>query len=206
MTPSAGYSKAKPGRVCKLLKSLYGLQQASKQWNIEFTKQLQIFGFQQSSADHCLFVKSSSTSFLALLVYVDDVLITGTNAADIEAVKKFLHAKFTIKDLGAAKFFLGIEVARSPSGIFLNQWKYVLDILEDTGLLGSKPVSTPLLRNFKFIATSTPHYDPERYRRLVGRLLYLNLTRPGISYTVQQLSQFVNSPYHQHWDAATHLL
>lgn len=104
MSSFKGYTKAKPGKVYKLLKSLYCLKQTSRQWNIEFTRQLQKFGFQQSFLDHCLFVKSSSTLFVALLVYVNDVLITNTSEVDIDAVKQFLHAQFTIKDLGYTIF------------------------------------------------------------------------------------------------------
>ena len=120
MLPLDGYTKAAPGQVCRLRRSLYGLKQASRQWNLEFCSKITQFGFAQSVHDHCLFIKRSSTSFLALLVYVDDVLITGTNESDILQVKCFLHSVFSIKDLGYAKYFLGLEIARSPKGMFLH--------------------------------------------------------------------------------------
>ena len=102
---------------------------------------------------------------------------------------------FTIKDLGYAKYFLGLEIARSLEGTAINQRKYVLDILTDTGMMGAKPASTPSPKGQKLTADQgAPLPDPERYRRLIGRLLYLNITRPDITFTIQQLSQFVGSP------------
>lgn len=108
-----GYLKDLPGQVCLFQKSLYGLKQASRQWNIEFTIFLKSLGFSQSSHDHCLFVKTFAESFMALLIYLDDIIITGTSIDDTIDVKTALYDKFTIKDLGHLKYFLGLEVARS---------------------------------------------------------------------------------------------
>ena len=155
--------------MCRLRRSLYGLKQASRQWNLEFCSKLTQFGLTQSAHDHCLFIKRSSKSFLALLVYVDDVLITGINEVDILHVKRFLNSVFRIKDLGYAKYFLGLEIARSPKGMFLHQRKYVLDILTDVGLLHAKTTSTPMQRGHKFSTNSPLIGEPDRYRRLIGR-------------------------------------
>lgn len=132
------------GQVCRLVKSLYGLKQASREWNYEFCYQLQQFGFKQSEHDHCLFTRRNGGCFLALFIYVDDVLVTESDEVEINTVKVFLDDKFTIKDLEPAHYFLGIEIARSSEGLYLNQRKYILDILQDIGLLGSKPVKTLL--------------------------------------------------------------
>lgn len=110
LTPPEGYNKTKKGEVCKLNKSLYGLKQASRQWHIEFCNKIISFGFKQSTHDHCLFVKGEGADFLALVVYVDDVLITGPNEKLINEVKDQLHKAFTIKDLGQASYFLGVEL------------------------------------------------------------------------------------------------
>lgn len=88
-----------------------------------------VYGFTQSHSDHCLFLKGSGSIFLCLLVYVDDVLITSPDQSLIDAVRDYLHAQFTVKDLGPAKLFLGIEIARSEAGTVLCQRKYILDIL-----------------------------------------------------------------------------
>ncbi|XP_019054182.1 PREDICTED: uncharacterized protein LOC109115039 [Nelumbo nucifera] len=129
-----------------------------------------------------------------------------TSESEIISVKQFLDSAFTIKDLGYAKYFTGLEIARSSTGTYINQRKYALDILKDAGLLGVKPAQTPLPKGLKFSDNSHALPDPDRYRRLIGRLLYLSLTRPDLSYATQHLSQFVSSPTQDHWNAAVHLL
>ena len=204
--PPAGYGKAE-GKVCRLKKSLYGLKQASRQWNKELTTFLISQGFVQSKQDYSLFTRGSGVTFLVVLVYVDDVLITREATADIIPLKQALHQAFTIKDLGLMKYFLGIEVARSSAGTLLNQRKYLLDILKDAGLTACKPTTFPLPTHLKLpIDKGDLLPNLELYRRLIGRLLYLNITRPDISYSVQHLSQFVNQPREPHLQAALHLL
>eukprot|EP00257_Ricinus_communis_P016868 XP_015575167.1 uncharacterized protein LOC107261308 [Ricinus communis] len=207
MTLPEGYSQAKENTVCKLKRSLYGLKQASRQWNAEFCDKVKAAGFRQSTFDNCLFIKQTSDIFTVLIIYVDDILITGTSESDIAFMKRYLDKQFTIKDLGHAKYFLGLEIARGSQGTVINQRKYLLDILSDVGLLGAKPATTPLPKGLKLHSASGPLLsEPEKYRRLIGKLLYLNCSRPYIIYSVQQLSQFVNSPCETHWAAAFHLL
>ncbi|KAL0433957.1 UNVERIFIED_CONTAM: Retrovirus-related Pol polyprotein from transposon RE1 [Sesamum latifolium] len=206
MEPPEGYQVIE-GNVCKLKRSLYGLKQASRQWNVEFTSKVEAFGFVQSKHDHCLFTKSSATEFVLLLVYVDDILIAGDSATAIHDVKTYLNNLFTIKDLGVAKYYLGLEIARSNEGVTVTQAKYIRDLLLDTGMAQAKAASTPLPTGIKFSAdTGDLLSNPEAYRRLIGRILYLGFTRPDISHAAQQLSQFLQHPCRQHWDAAHHLL
>ena len=106
--------------VCKLVKSLYGLKQASRQWNAKLSATILALGFVQSQADHSLFVHSNGSQFTALLIYVDDMVITGNDSACVDRLKKLLDQKFGIKGLGSLKYFLGLEIARSPKGISIN--------------------------------------------------------------------------------------
>lgn len=122
-------------------------------------------------------------------------------------MKQFLHSKFTIKDLGEAKYFLGIEIARGEEGTVLCQRKYVLDIINNAGLTNCKAALTPLPPGVILSQTNEEILDdPELYRRLIEQLLYLNFTRPDLSHTTQQLSQFVAHPTKAHWKAALHVL
>ncbi|KAK3000579.1 hypothetical protein RJ639_021789 [Escallonia herrerae] len=180
---------------------------ASRNWYQKFTAALLAIGFRQSTADYSLFTFTLGGSFVAILVYVDDVIITGTDSDHICKLKNYLDTKFHIKNLGKLKYFLGIEVARSPAGIFLSQRKYVLDILAECGLTGCKPASFPMEQQHKLSNESGEICkNPEEYRRLVGRLLYLNITRPDISYAVHIRSQFMHDPRQPHLDAAYRVL
>ncbi|KAL0404362.1 UNVERIFIED_CONTAM: Retrovirus-related Pol polyprotein from transposon RE1 [Sesamum radiatum] len=206
MQPPDGYSVPE-GHVCKLKRSLYGLKQASRQWNTEFTNKVETFGFLQSKHDHCLFTKTSPSGLLVLLVYVDDILIAGTSETCIQEVKIYLHNLFTIKDLGVAKYYLGLEIARSERGIVVTQSKYICNLLHDAGVFYAKSATTPLPAGIKFSTEAGRVLpNPESYRRLIGRILYLGFTRADIAHAAQQLSQFMQHPCQQHWDAALHLL
>ncbi|KAL2239868.1 UNVERIFIED_CONTAM: Retrovirus-related Pol polyprotein from transposon RE1 [Sesamum indicum] len=206
MFPPAG-CKVGPGLVCKLERSLYGLKQASRQWNVELTMRLQEFGFVQCAHDHCLFILHTGRGLISLLVYVDDILLAGDCIDELQRVKSYLHDLFTIKDIGDARYFLGLEIARNSDGIYLAQTKYIQDIIADTGLQQAKAVSTPFPTGLKLCSDAGALLQaPDSYRRLVGRLLYLSFTRPDISHSVQQLSQFLNHPCDVHWNAALHVV
>ena len=135
----------KNNRVCRLGKSLYGLKQSPIAWFGRFTKTMIKYGYHQSQGDHTLFIKRSFGKITVLIVYVDDIIVTGDDLKEMDALKEKLSREFEIKDLGTLKYFLGIEVARSIKGIFISQRKYILDLLKDTGMLGCKPASTLLI-------------------------------------------------------------
>ena len=126
---------------------------------------------------------------------MDGILIASNDADAVNVFKQFLDNKFKLKDLGTLKYFLGLEVARPTKGLSLCQRKYTLEILSETGLLASKPANIPMEQSTKFnnsIGEDAP--DPTLYRRLIGKLLYLSLTRPDICYAVHKLSQFMAAP------------
>ncbi|KAL9231947.1 hypothetical protein vseg_007105 [Gypsophila vaccaria] len=207
MQPPEGYIQANSGQVCRLKRSLYGLKQASRQWNHELTKLLLKQGFQQSRFDYSLFSREQDGFLTMVLVYVDDLLLTGNDPSYIAVLKKVLDTTFTIKDLGYIRYFLGLEVIRSSEGILVNQRKYVRDLISDAGMNNCSPAPFPLPRGLKLtIDDGVLLSDPEVYRKIIGKLLYLNLTRPDISYAVQHLSQYMSSPREPHLQAAVHVI
>ena len=139
-----GLAVENPKLVCRLQRSLYGLKQASRQWFTKLSSFLVSHGFQQSNSDHSLFLKLTRSVTTILLVYVDDIILTGKIILEIQDITTLLDQEFKIKDLGDLKFFLGLEIARTTDGIHLCQRKYALDILSDSGMLGCKPHSTPM--------------------------------------------------------------
>uniref|UniRef100_A0A3Q7F0C2 Reverse transcriptase Ty1/copia-type domain-containing protein n=1 Tax=Solanum lycopersicum TaxID=4081 RepID=A0A3Q7F0C2_SOLLC len=174
------------------------------------------FGFTQSPLDYSLFIKQSAGKIVIILVYVDDLLITGDDLDMIQDTKLSLHSHFKIKDLGELRYFLGIEFARSTEGIVMHQRKYTLDLISDLGLSGAKPANSPLELHEKLtsteldclIDTKDDHLltDISSYQRLIGRLLYLTHTRPDILFAIQTLSQFMHSPKLSHMTAATRVV
>lgn len=195
--------------VCKLIKSLYGLKQSPRMWHLKLADALSVFGMVQCQADHSLFTFHKDGHFVAVLVYVDDLMITGSASDLISQVQAFLKTRFNIKDLGNMKYFLGLEIARSDAGIYLHQRKYCLDILKDTGLQASKPSVIPIEHNHNLQkSTSAPllPHDIKVFHRLIGRLIYLNVIRPDLSYAVHALSQFIARPLQDHLEAAFHIV
>ena len=120
----------------------------------------------------------------------------------IVAIKKFLHSQFHLKDLGDLKYFLGIELSSSKNEIFISQRKYALEIIKDVGLLGTTLIDTPMERGLKLSNKGDLLKDSGHYRRLVGRLIYLTVLRPDITYYVHVLSRFMHQPYTLHMEAA----
>ncbi|RVW69943.1 Retrovirus-related Pol polyprotein from transposon TNT 1-94 [Vitis vinifera] len=206
--PPGFVAQGESGLVCRLRRSLYGLKQSPRAWFSRFSSVVQEFGMFRSTADHSVFYHHNSLGqCIYLVVYVDDIVITGSDQDGIQKLKQHLFTHFQTKDLGKLKYFLGIEIAQSSSGVVLSQRKYALDILEETGMLDCKPVDTPMDPNVKLVpGQGEPLGDPGRYRRLVGKLNYLTITRPDISFPVSVVSQFLQSPCDSHWDAVIRIL
>ncbi|XP_024177719.1 uncharacterized mitochondrial protein AtMg00810-like [Rosa chinensis] len=145
--------------------------------------------------------------FTALLVYVDDVILAGNSLHDIEETKQFLSNQFKLKDMGQLRYLLGIEVARSKQGIVLCQRKYALEVVENAGFLGAKPSRFPVEHNLTLTqGDGALLQHASQYRRLVGRLIYLTITRPDLVYVVHILSQFMDKPRQPHLDVAYKVL
>ena len=140
-----------------------------------------------------------------LIVYVNDIILTGDDTREVERLKKVLATKFKVKDLGQMQYFLGMEVARSRKGISISQRKYVLDLLTETGMLGYKLSNTPIKARKRTKSDGKP-MDRERYQRLVGRLIYLSHTRLDIAFVVSVVSQYMHSPKESHLEVMYKIL
>ncbi|XP_019171057.1 PREDICTED: uncharacterized protein LOC109166619 [Ipomoea nil] len=174
---------------------------------MNLTQELLSMGFKQAVSDSSLFTKGKGNDFVALLVYVDDVVIASPCIDQVQVVKQHLDDVFHIKDLGPLNFFLGLEVARSSKGISVTQRKYTLELLEETGFLECTPAKTPMATSSRLNRTTGNTLENiTQYRRLVGKLLYLTITRPDICYATQQLSQFLDCPTDEHLQAAHRVL
>ncbi|GFZ02718.1 hypothetical protein Acr_15g0013260 [Actinidia rufa] len=164
-------------------------------------------GFSSSTYDSALFLKKSSKGTVLLLLYVDDMIITGDDLDGIATLKKFLSLQFEMKDLGNLSYFLGIEVSSTSDGYSLSQTKYASELLSRAGLTDNKTVDTPLENNVRLnTSDGEPLSDPTLYRQLVGSLIYLTVTRPDISHAVHIVSQFMSTPRSTHYAAALRIL
>nr|GEV58548.1 hypothetical protein [Tanacetum cinerariifolium] len=195
------------GRMCKLEKALYGLKKSPRAWFGKFSNAVIEFGLQRNVYDHFGFYSSSNASFILLVVYVDDIVITGSDKARIKKLKSFIGTCFQMNDLGSLKYFLGVEVSRSSKGICLSQRKYCLDLLDDAGQIKAKPYDEPMIPKLKLRSEYRRLlHNHEKYRRVVGKLNYLTITRPDIAFLVSVVSQFLTTPRTSHWDAVTQIL
>lgn len=193
--------------VLKLKKSIYGLKQASRQWFLKFSECLLSLGFTKGHGDHTLFIHSSGNEFLAVLVYVDDIVIASTTEGAATQLTATLKQSFKLRELGPLKYFLGLEIARNAEGISLCQRKYALELLTSTGMLACKPSSIPMIPNTKLSKTDGELLENrEMYRSLVGRLMYLTITRPDITFAVNKLCQYSAAPRTSHLTAVYKVL
>ena len=194
--------------VCRLRCSLYGLKQSPRAWFGRSSSVVQEFGMTLSTTNHSIFYHHmSSRQCIYLIIYLDDIVITGNDQDGIQRMKQHLFSHFQTKDLGKLKYFVGIRITESKSSVIMSHRKYVLEILEETSMLDCKPVDTPMNPNVKLIPGQGESLrDPGRYQRLMGKLNYLTITHPDISFPVSVVSQFLQSPCDSHWDAMIHIL
>lgn len=144
---------------------------------------------------------------LYVLIYVDDIIITGNSASHVSGLIKMLGSTFSLKDLGNLNYFLGVEITPHASGIILSQTQYIQNLLQKADMSSSKPVCTPFSSSSKLTKHgSSPLVDFTKYRQIVGSLQYLSLTRPDISFSVNKVCQYMSSPTEEHWIAVKRIL
>jgi hypothetical protein len=158
-------------------------------------------------SDPNVYMLRMTNSLLRLVLYVDDLLITGCSTSMIAAVKRILHDRFLMMNMGPLHFFLGLEISQDASGIKLSQAKYARDLLERFHMTDYKSAPNPFLSGVKLEdGGETPLVDTTLYRQIVGSLLYLTHSRPYLSYAVGAVSRFMQEPHELHWKVAKRIL
>ncbi|KAK9152082.1 hypothetical protein Syun_010391 [Stephania yunnanensis] len=198
---------SQPNAVCKLHKALYGLRQALRAWFDQLKSTLLSRGFHNSKADSSLFIFHHEQVVLYVLVYVDDIIITGSNQTFIQSFIDKLNGKFALKDIGDLNLFLGMEAHRTAKGLNLTQTAYIQQLLQKGGMSHAKPIATHFaVGKLLYKDGSASFHDKTLYRSLLGGLQYLLNTQPDIAYIVNILSQFQQSPTVLHWQALKRVL
>ncbi|GKA62780.1 retrovirus-related pol polyprotein from transposon TNT 1-94 [Tanacetum coccineum] len=207
MEQPEGLMEPNKNKVCKLKKSLYGLKQAPKQWYMKFDHSLISNGFVVNASDTCVYSKVIASNCVIICLYVDDMLIFGTNINVVNETKTFLSSQFDMKDLGEVDVILGIKVRKTENGYSLCQSHYIEKVLKRFDYFDVDPVKTPYdsskcLKKNKGTGVSQPEYA-----KIIGSVMFLmNYTRPDIAYAVSRLSRYTHNPSNEHWDALYRLL
>jgi hypothetical protein len=164
-------------------------------------------GFKRSESDDTLYVCLQGKNMVILVMYVDDLIITGNNDDHILQVKKELQAGFKMTDLGLLHYYLGVEVFQHSNNIFISQCKYASELLKIFGMTDCKSVLTPMEKNLKLSKFEGGELvNNTSYRKLIGSLIYLTTTHPNLSYAVSILSIFMQEPRESHWNATKRVL
>jgi hypothetical protein len=174
-----------PGKVLRLHKALYGLQQSPQAWNAKLDSTLLSLGFKRCISEHGIYTRDNTERRLIVGVYVDDLIITGSNVQVLSSFKKEMCKSFKMSDFGALSYYLGIEVQQSRDGITICQGAYAKKILDAAGLEESNPSRTPTV-------------DSTNYCSVIGSLRYLINTRPDLAYSVGYVSRFMEAPREEH--------
>jgi transposase InsO family protein len=201
-----GFTSPHSTLVCKLKKALYGLKQAPRAWYTKMDTYLSSQGLHKSSADSNLYYLKEAGKITLLLLYVDDVYITGSNTPHIALLRSEIQQAFDMTDLGLLSYSLGIEFLSRPDGIFITQRQYIRETLKEFGLDQCKPAATPMMEKLKLVPDmQAPAADSSLYQRMVGKLIFLTHTRPDIAYAVSVISRFMAHPQLPHAQAVKHL-
>ena len=197
------------GRVCLLIKTLYGLKQSGHEWNTELDKKLKILGFNPLRSDPCAYVRKNGEHLKIITVWVDDLLLFATSDDLMNKMKKELHSEWTLTDMGEPQKIIGIEITINDDSLIISQEKYVENILRREGMDDANPVSMPMDPNDKIKPNPDGNEGSKSnsYAKLLGELQFLtNATRPDIAYAVNRLSAYTANPSLQHVGAVKRIL
>ncbi|CAM6106257.1 unnamed protein product [Calypogeia fissa] len=193
--------------VCRLLRSIYGLKQSPRTWYAEIDNFLRSIGCTRSELDANLYYKVEDGLMVIILIFVDDLLITGSSAKLIEFIKIGLKQKYEMKDLGPARRYLGVDIIKFHDSILLHQQHYAQQLVLDYGMENCRSPLVPLPEGLILESeTNTPDIDHHSYCQLVGRLIFLTNTRPDLSFALGLVSRFMHQPQQAHYDASMHIV
>ena len=216
MQPEGFVDPTNAGKICKLQKSIYGLKQASRSWNIRFDEVVKGFGFIKNEEEACVYKKESGSSVAFLILYVDDILLIGNNIPMLESVKTSLKNSFSMKNLGEAAYILGIKIYRDRSKrlIGLSQDTYIDKVLKRFNMEEAKKGFLPMSHGIHLSKTQCPTTTDERermskvpYASAIGSIMYAMIsTRLDISYALSVTSRYQSDPGESHWTAVKNIL
>lgn len=206
MTQPPGYDDGS-GRVCRLRKTLYGLKQSGREWNIRLNTFLtEKLGYTRHEKDRCVYMRRSGNDYDIVGVWVDDLIFATTSTARLNKCKAEIYTEFEATDQGEPRLLLGIEISRDRKArtIKISQGNYIRKILDRFDMTGLKPVNTPVDHSIHMtLTTDENRMDRSKYQTAVGSIMYAAMgTRPDLGFAIQTLSQFMHDPSTEHWTAA----
>ena len=214
--PTGFVEEGNEHKVCKLLKSIYGLKQSSRQWYFRFQEVVLSNGFTMIDEDNCVYTKRSKGKFVIMSLYVDDILIAGNDKDFVMDVKAWLSSSFEMKDMGEAAYILGVKISRDRSKrlLSLSQETYIKKVLERFGMQNCKSIDTPVCKGDTLSQRQCPETREEKermknvpYASAVGSLMYAMMcTRPDICFAVGLVSRYQSNPGTTHWKAVKRIL
>ena len=205
--PEGFVNEGNENKVYFMKKALYGLKQAPRAWYSKVDDHLVHLGFHKSQSELTLYVKHQGTNILVISLYVDDMLVTGSNVEEINWFKVEMKKVFEMTDLGLMSYFLGIEIKQNQDEVFLSQRKYAKEILKKFLMENCKTVNTPMNQKEKLIKDDgSDKVNESEFRSLIGCLIYLTATRPDILNVVSILSRFMHCPNETHMIAARRVI
>ncbi|KAK9024844.1 hypothetical protein V6N11_064750 [Hibiscus sabdariffa] len=217
MTQPEGFvSSYNAGKVCKLQRSIYGLKQASRSWNLCFNDAIKQFGFIRNEDEPCVYKKISRSIVSFLILYVDDILLIGNDIPTLQSVKTWLSNCFSMKDLGEATYILGVKIYRDRSRrlIGLSQSTYIDKVLKRFSMEEYKRGFLPMSHGVSHSKEKCPSTPQERermsripYASAIGSIMYAMIcTRPDVSYALSMTNRYQSNPGESHWVAVKNIL
>src|SRR5512140_1053385 len=216
MQPEGFVDPKNANKVCKLQRSIYGLVQSYRSWNIRFDEMIKVFGFTQTYGEACVYKKVSGSSVAFLILYVDDILLMGNDIELLDSIKAYLNKSFSMKDLGEAAYILGIKIYRDRSRrlIGLSQSTYLDKILKKFNMDQSKKGFLPMLQDMKLSSAQCPTTTEDieemsviPYASAIGFIMYAMLcTRPDVNLAVSLVGRYQSNPGKEHWTAVKNIL